>query len=215
VDRCWWLQAEPIRGLAVTDGANAAADRCYGPAAGEPPLVADPRRWGSLIGLAGGMTFIAAYSPVLGRVASAIAWTAGLAGVAAALFAHYIRPVGLGLVARPRRHALVTYGGCVVAEVALMGVGSRILISTGQTELRPALIAAVVGLHFLPFAWIFREPMFLCLGGSVAVLGVIGLVTGAFGVAHAASAMAVIAGLVMLAIVTIHAQGRFASTLPE
>ena len=80
-----------------------AAPRRYGRAAGEPPLLGDPRRWGSLIGVAGGMVFVASYSSALGPMASIIAWTLGIAGVMATLFFLYVRPVPLGLVLAPAR----------------------------------------------------------------------------------------------------------------
>ena len=186
------------------------AARRYGPAAGEPPLVLDPRRWGSLIGLIGGMVFIGSYSPALGPAATAIAWAAGTVGVLAALFAHYVRPVPLGPLVRPRPLALVTYCGCVLGELVLIAAGSRALAAADHGELRPALIAAVVGLHFIPFAWAFGERMFLHLGGAVAVIGAAGLLTGALGVPRAADALAVLAGLVMVTLVALYARGRFA-----
>lgn len=191
-------------------GARPPADRPYGSAVGEPPLLADPRRWGSLIGLVGGMTFIASYSSTLGPVVSAVSWVAGAVGVSTALYFQYIRPVGLGPLARPRLLALGTYCACVVAEVALIALGSRILIATGHNALRPALIATVVGLHFLPFAWAFGERMFLYLGCAVTVLGAAGLIAGAAGLPQAADAAAVAAGLTMLVIITIYARGSFA-----
>jgi hypothetical protein len=117
------------------------------------------------------MTFIGSYSPVLGSMTSAIAWGAGLALVSVALFAHYVRPVPLGPLARPRPLALAAYVGCVLGELALIAVGSRALTAAGHDDLRPALIAAVVGLHFIPFAWAFRERMFFYLGGVLALIG--------------------------------------------
>ena len=184
--------------------------RRYGPAVGEPPLLADPRRWGSLVGLVGAVVFIGSCSPALGAVASVAAWAVGLAGVAAALFAHYVRPVSLGALARPHPLALAAYVGCVVGELALIAAGSRALVAAGRDDLRPALIAAVVGLHLLPFAWAFGERMFLRLGGAVAALGAAGLLAGALGVPRAADAAAVVAGLVMIAIIALYARGRFA-----
>ncbi|MBC7677646.1 MAG: hypothetical protein H7233_01450 [Pseudorhodobacter sp.] len=150
------------------------------------------------------MVFVGSYSTVLGPVASTMAWVAGLLLVIAALFAHYVRPVALGPLARPRPLALATYGACVVGELALISVGSRALAAAGQAELRPALIAAVVGLHFLPLAWAFGEPMFYYLGGAVALLGGAGLLAGALGVEHSAEALTVVAGLVMLTIITLY-----------
>lgn len=155
--------------------------------------------------------FIASYAPALGPAASAIAWAAGVAGVMAALFAHYVRPVPLGPLTRPRPSALATYLGCVLGELGVIAVGSRALTEADHGALQPALIAAVVGLHFLPFAWAFHERMFLLLGGAVAILGMAGLLAGALGVPHAADASAVVAGLVMLMIIALYARGRFAS----
>lgn len=183
--------------------------RRYGPAVGEPPLWADPRRAGSLIGLAGGLVFIGAYSAVLGAVVSLVAWVLGGALVITALTAHYLRPVPLGALTRPRSRALLTYGACVIGELALINLGSRALTALNHGDLRPALIAAVVGVHFIPFAWAFGERMFSWLGGFVAALGAVGLTAGLFGVNHAAEALAVTAGLTMLAIITLYAAGQF------
>jgi hypothetical protein len=105
---------------------------------------------------------------------------------------------------------VATYAGCVIGELGLIAVGTRALAATGHGDLRPALIAAVVGLHFIPFSWAFRERMFLWLGGLVALTGSAGLVAGALGVPHAAPVAAVIAGLLMLVVLTLYAQGRFA-----
>ncbi len=189
--------------------ARPAAARRYGPQVGEPPLAVDPRRWGSLIGLIGALVFIGSYSSPLGAAVSTTAWTAGVVLVLAALSAHYVWPVALGPMARPSRLAFATYVACVAAELALITLGSRALTTAGDGELRPALIAAVVGLHFIPFAWAFHERMFFWLGGLVCGLGATGLLAGALGVAHAAEALAVLSGLVMLIVITAYARGRF------
>jgi len=190
--------------------ARPAAARGYGPEVGEPPLAVDPRRWGTLIGLIGGLVFIGSYSSALGAAVSRAAWTGGVVLVLAALSAHYVWPLALGQMARPSRLALATYVACVAGELALINLGSRALTTAGDGELQPALIAAVVGLHFIPFAWAFHERMFFWLGGLVCVLGATGLLAGAMGVGHAAEAAAVLAGLVMLIVITVYARGRFA-----
>ena len=118
----------------------------------------------------------------------------------------------LGPLERPRLLALAVYGACVVLQVAVIATGMNALAATGRSELRPALIAAVVGLHFLPFARAFAERMFLLLGGAVAALGIAGLLAGWFGVPRAAEAAAVLAGLVMLGLATRHARGGFAGS---
>ncbi len=163
-----------------------------------------------MIGLIGGLVFIGSYSDVLGTVMSIVSWVAGGALVLVALFAHFVRPVSLGPFARPRPLALATYGACVVGELALIALGSRALTAAGHSDLRPALIAAVVGLHFIPFAWAFGERMFFWLGGLLVVLGTVGLLAGAMGVAHAADALAVAAGVAMILIIALYAMGRFA-----
>ncbi len=190
--------------------ARPAATRRYGRGVGEPPLAVDPRRSGSLIGLIGGLLFIGSYSSALGAAVSAAAWAAGVILVLAALSALYVWPVALGPMARPGRLALATYVACVVGELAVIKLGSQALTAAGHGELRPTLITGVVGLHFIPFAWAFHERMFLWLGGLVCVLGVTGLLAGAMGVAHVAETAAVLAGLLMLIVITVYARGRFA-----
>lgn len=156
------------------------------------------------------MVFIASYSSVFPPLVSGVAWVAGAAGAVAVLFAHYIRPVRLGPLARPAPLALAIYCACVLGELALIAVGSQALTAAGASQLRPALITAVVGMHFVPFAWAFQERMFLYLGGTVTLIGAMGFATGASGVLHAADASAVVAGLVMLTIIALYARGRFA-----
>lgn len=92
----------------------------------------------------------------------------------------------------------------------MINIGSRALAAADLVDLRPALVATVVGLHFIPFAWAFSERMFYLLGGSVATLGAIGLVAGFMGVSNAAEAAAVAAGVSMQVIVLMYARGRFA-----
>ena len=184
--------------------------RRHGPAVGEPPLLADPRRWGSLVGLAGGLLFMVSYSPPLGSAVAVAAWLLGGALALAALAAHFVWPVALGPLARAHPLGLAIYLACVVGEVALISAGTRALTEAGQLDLQPALIAAVVGLHFVPMTWAFSERMFLVLGGLVAVLGAVGLAAGLAGVAHAADALAVLAGLSMLLVGLAYARGRFA-----
>ncbi len=188
------------------------SQRGFGPAVGEPPPWVDPRRWGSLIGLAGGMWFITGYSAALGNIVSIVAVVAGVGLVGAALFAHYVRPVALGSLTRPGAIALLVYGACVAGELVLISLGTRALTASGHADLRPALIAGVVGLHFIPFAWAFGERMFYWLGSLVAALGATGLLAGFMGVPRAADAMAVAAGLAMQCIILLYAQGRFAPT---
>lgn len=147
----------------------------YGPAIGEPPPAVDPRRWGSLIGVAGGLVFVFGYSAALRGPVSTLVRVGAVGLAVVAVVAHYVSPVALGRFAPARPVALVTYVACVLGELALIAVGTRALKSAGRLELRPALIAAVVGLHFIPFGWAFGERMFYRLGAGVLGAGVIGL----------------------------------------
>ena len=109
--------------------ARTSAPRRYGPEVDEPPPLVDPRRWGSMIGLIGGLVFIGSYSSVLGSTASTVAWVAGVALVLAALFAHYVRPVSLGPLTRPHPLAVAAlYGRRAAAKdagVSPDGTGSH------------------------------------------------------------------------------------------
>lgn len=172
---------------------------------GEPPVLVDPRRWGALIGVAGGLVFVLAYAPALGTPVHVVAAVVAVVLALLVLVGLYVRAASLGPLREPGRAALAVYGACVVGELVLIAVGSRLLAASGHEGLRPALIAAVVGLHFLPFAWAFGERHFLPLGGALVVLGVLGLVLGGVLGEVVASVAAVLSGLVMLALLVRYA----------
>ncbi|GAA1430411.1 hypothetical protein GCM10009616_14930 [Microlunatus lacustris] len=174
----------------------------------EPPVLIDPRRWGALIGLVGGLVFVLSYGPTLGSTVSITASVAGICLTAVALLNLYIRPSPLGPFREPTRSALLVYGGCVIGELAAIGLGSRLLVGLDQADLRPALVAGVVGLHFLPFAWAFREPLFHRLGLALVGLGSAGLLLGWAGVTAAAGVAAVMSGLVMTSLIVLYSRGR-------
>ncbi|NQX05452.1 hypothetical protein HQQ82_11880 [Rathayibacter sp. VKM Ac-2856] len=170
-----------------------------------PPRFADPRRLGAVVGLAGAVVFAFSYSPA--EPVALVARILVAATVAAALWFLFVRPRPLGPFAPPRPMRLAVYGACVVAEFALIAAGSRALEAAGRGELRPALIALVVGLHFLPFAWAFSERMFAVLGGALVVLGGLGLLVGS---GAAAVLAAVASGVVMALLLLAYALGAFA-----
>lgn len=192
-----------------------AAVRFFRSPVGEPPVLVDPRRWGALIGVAGGLVFVFGYAAPLGRAAYATTGTAAVGLALVVLWSLYVRPTSLGELREPSRTALLVYGCCVVGELAAIAIGTRLLTSLGHPDLRPALIAGVVGAHFVPFAWAFGERMFRLLGLALVVLGALGLVAGYVGVTHAAEAAAVLAGLVMLALLVLYGRGRFRASGPR
>ena len=198
--------------VAAEEPIGGAGRRPFRAPPGEPPVLVDPRRWGASIGVAGGLVFVLAYAPALGPAVHVVAAVVAVVLALLVLVGLYVRAASLGPLREPGRTALAVYGACVVGELVLIAVGSRLLDHLGHAELRPALIAAVVGLHFLPFAWAFGEPHFLPLGTALLVLGVLGLAVGAAGVSRAADAAAVLAGLVMLGLLVRYARGRTVRT---
>ena len=174
---------------------------------GEPPALLDPRRTGALIGLAGALTFAFSYSSALPGPVGTAARVVTVVGVVATLWALFVRPRPLGPFVPPRPGRVVAYLLCVAGELALIAAGSRMLEAAGAADLRPALIAAVVGLHFVPFAWAFGERMFVLLGTTLLVLGGAGLL---LGTGVAASGAAVASGVAMAGILCAYGLGAFA-----
>ena len=107
--------------------------------------------------------------------------------------------------ARPRR----VYGIAVVTMLALLPVTRLVALALDAPTAQIALVAAVVGGHFLPFARAFQAPVFWWIGGAMAVLGLAGAVLAALGDPVAGPAGAAAAGAAMLVIVA--AQGLLAS----
>ncbi|MFC3299387.1 hypothetical protein CI784_03310 [Arthrobacter agilis] len=135
-----------------------------------------------------------------------------VAAVAGTLWFLFASPRHLGPFTAPRGRQVGIYLLCVVTEFALIAFGTGRLTSTGNLELQPALIALVVGLHFIPFAWAFKERMFYTLGGILAVLGTVGLL---IGTQSSALGAAVASGLVMSLILLAYSLGMFAPRLKD
>jgi hypothetical protein len=165
--------------------------------------------WGSLIGVAGATVFVFSYRNGLPAPWPMIALVAWLAGIAAYAWTALAVPRALPALEAIGRRAGVIYLASVAAMLVVIRVGTIVLDSQQLAGLRPALIVLAVGLHFLPFAGAFRTPMFTTLGLSIAGLGAAGLLLGWLWARPAASAAAVLAGLVMLTMLTTDAgRGR-------
>jgi hypothetical protein len=119
----------------------------------------------------------------------------------------FVRPRWIGSFVPATRWQIGIYLLCVVGEVGLIRIGTQTLTAMDQAELRPALVALVVGVHFLPFAWAFGERMFYLLGGALILLGGTGLLTSS---ETGALAAAVGSGLVMSLLVLAYSLGMFA-----
>jgi hypothetical protein len=172
-----------------------------------PPRFADPRRTGTLIGLFGAGVFVFSYTPGFAEFTSVAARTLVIAAITCTLWFLFASPRFLGRFTTPRPRHIGIYLLCVIMEFALIALGTGRLTSVGRPELQPALIALVVGLHFIPFAWAFKERMFYTLGSVLALLGGVGLIVGT---RTSALAAAVGAGLIMSLILLAYSLGMFA-----
>ncbi|GEK79253.1 hypothetical protein ABA31_06040 [Agrococcus baldri] len=137
---------------------------------------ADPRRVGSSIAIVGGLVFAWSY----GTDAVSEAWLLALRIVAVALAALcvwrlFLAPAALGAPATPHRFAWLLYLGSVAAMLAAIAGGRALLTGVDATHAAGSWIAVCVGLHFIPFAWAFRERMLARLGRVVAAAGIVGL----------------------------------------
>jgi hypothetical protein len=174
-----------------------------------PRRFADPRRLGAMVGLAGAVVFVYSYTPVLDDQLSTVARVLVVLMVIAGLVLLFAIPQWLGEFVVPTTAAVLVYGVCVLGELLAIRRGSMALSDHGSIAARPALIATAVGVHFLPFAWAFREHMFYWLGGTLLVLGLAGGGAALAGLDMAAPVAAVLSGLAMAAIVTAYAAGAF------
>jgi hypothetical protein len=171
-----------------------------------PPPFADPRRTGTVIGLVGALVFVFSYTPGFADPASITARVLVVAAVGATLWFLFAAPRFLGPFRPPRGWHVAVYLLCVVLEFVLIALGARWLEALQKLDLRPALIALVVGLHFLPFAWAFGERMFYLLGGILVLLGGLGLL---IGTQEGALGVAVGSGLVMSSVLLAYSLGVF------
>ena len=96
--------------------------RRYGSAVGEPPPVVDPRRWGSLIGVAGGLVFVTSYSPALGTAVSTAAWVGAVLLALATVLGHELSHVTQRhisrLVTQEKRQAPWVIGAMILGALA-------------------------------------------------------------------------------------------------
>lgn len=74
-----------------------------------------------------------------------------------------------------RRRGLA-FGIVFGAEGVLIGVAAAVLGAVGADEWTAPAVATVVGLHFIPFTWIFARRIDLVLGLIGTLVGIVGLV---------------------------------------
>lgn len=170
----------------------------------------DPRRFGSVVGVVGGVVFVVSYVDFLSLP---LRWAASGVAVGLALAALYflfVRPRRLGPPAQPHRFALLIYLASVALMLALIAVGRLALDASSHADAAPSLIAIVVGLHFLPFALAFRTPFLRLLGLATAAIGIVGVALAILLGQPWGPAGAVVAGLAMLLLLQRYALGLHA-----
>ncbi|MEI3778911.1 hypothetical protein V1463_08975 [Micrococcus yunnanensis] len=164
---------------------------------------------GGLIGVIGGGAFL--FGGIAGLPAEHQGTLRGgaIALIGFTLVVVLLRRRVLPAAQAPARGALRVYGIAVVAMLALFPVTRLVALALDAPTAQIALVAAVVGGHFLPFARAFQAPVFWWIGGAMAVLGLAGAAFAALGMPSAGPAGAAAAGAAMLVIVA--AQGLLGS----
>jgi hypothetical protein len=66
--------------------------------------------------------------------------------------------------------------GVFATEGILIGVAAGILGATGNGDYVNGAIAFIVGLHFLPLAWVFGRTIDYCIGSWVMLAAIVGIV---------------------------------------
>ncbi|MCC3763561.1 hypothetical protein K3N28_10805 [Glycomyces sp. TRM65418] len=113
-------------------------------------------------------------------------------GLAVAVAVTVALAVASGRVASTRRRPrelpkdwLRRNGLWIGFEVVLIVAAILVFRALGLVEFLPGTIAIIVGVHFIPLAPTFDEPMYRWTGAAVIVAGIAGLVAGAGDVALA------------------------------
>jgi hypothetical protein len=65
------------------------------------------------------------------------------------------------------------FGVVVGVEVAVAGLGAWLLTRRRRSDLVPAWVAGVVGVHLLPLAWLLRSPLIGVVGALVTLAAVV------------------------------------------
>lgn len=158
--------------------------------------------WGSIVGAVGATVFVWANRGALSAPWSGLAVAAWAVGLAAYVVTVFVLPRRFPAPPPVRRSAGLVYLASVGGMLVLINLGRLVLERSAHEDLQPALIVLAVGAHFLPFAAAFHTPMFRRLGAVMVALGVLGLLLGLWWTSTAAPSVAVVAGLVMLALIS-------------
>ncbi len=129
---------------------------------------------GSAIGAIAGLTFVLINA---GSVPAPLLWPiVATVGFVAIMWFVVLRGPKVDQVP-PTSSALRTYGLSVAVMVVAIPLGASIITNLlDRPHAVLAWVVFVVGVHFLPFAHVFRLPIFRWLAGSMIVVAVVGAV---------------------------------------
>ncbi len=109
---------------------------------------------------------------VIWRVVLALLSALGIA-LAAVSIVFAVRNWGAGSAFDAKGAPFIVYIVVFWVEVAVM-IGLSIWANiAGRTDLIAPMILAVVGIHFLPLAWVFGQPLLVLVGVALAVVAVL------------------------------------------
>lgn len=118
--------------------------------------------------------------------------------VAAGMFGFVLRfRVGGGGVHAGNKAAYRTYNRSLLFEVVAIVAGVVVLGRLGVAEYIPAWTLAMMGLHFLPLAGLYRIPALRVVAGIVVVISVLGVLAGVTGWAMPATVACGLGGLAL------------------
>ena len=84
-------------------------------------------------------------------------------------------PLDIHLPTSKKKNVLRRFIFVVVVEVLAFSIVNPVVANTGHFELLPSLDLIIVGIHFLPLAWIFRVPRYYITGLFFCVIPVLTL----------------------------------------
>jgi hypothetical protein len=166
---------------------------------------------GSLIGLVGGMVFVAVNGTVLPSP-----WSGVLIGAAALVFLLALRTLRRTPpdpdAYRPDERQMQALWITIGLEVAFL-LGGGLVINTVLQAPRASLpwVSLILGLHWLVFHRVFGQPVFLWLGWFTVTCGVTGMVAAVTQIGPPEAPVVVsgvLTGLVMLGCVSVDARHR-------
>jgi uncharacterized membrane protein YhdT len=99
-----------------------------------------------------------------------------LTGIQLLAAARQLLPDSSSESAERGRRVGMQFGLVFGAEFVLIAIASRVLASVGRDSLIIPVIAVIVGAHFLPLAGLFHVRTYYATGGTLAAIGLAGVI---------------------------------------